>query len=59
MALETRPFPVLTGQAAKDFLEKVENFTTNETREHIREVNEWVRKTKEELRQRDKKLCLD
>ena len=54
MALETRPFPVLTGQAAKDFLNKVENFQTGETREHIREVNSWVRKSMEELRQREK-----
>jgi len=53
MALETRPFPVLTGQAAKDFLKKVENFTTPETREHIRGVNTWVRRTMEELRQRE------
>jgi hypothetical protein len=43
MALETRPFPVLRGKAARDFLKKVENFKTDETREHIREVNEWVR----------------
>jgi len=50
MALETRPFPVLTGQAAKDFLKKVENFKTDETREHIREVNRAVRKMIEESR---------
>ena len=50
MALETRPFPVLTGQAAKDFLEKVENFQTSETREHIREVNSLVRKSLEKSR---------
>ena len=55
MALETRPFPVLTGQAAKDFFEKVKNFKTAETREHIREVNCWVRESIEELRQREKK----
>ena len=54
MALETRPFPVLTGQAAKDFLKKVENFQTSETKEHIREVNNWVYKSLEELRQREK-----
>jgi len=42
MALETRPFPVLTGKAARDFLKKVENFKTTETREHIQEVNRWV-----------------
>jgi len=55
MALETRPFPVLTGKAARDFLKKVENFKTDETREHVREVNNWVRKSMEELRQREKK----
>jgi hypothetical protein len=44
MALETRPFPVLTGKAARDFLKKVENFETTETREHIQEVNRWVHK---------------
>ena len=43
MALETRPFPVLTGQAARDFQKKVENFKTTETREHIQEANQWVR----------------
>ena len=50
MALETRPFPVLTGQAAKDFLKKVENFETPETKEHIREVNQAVRKSIEKSR---------
>ena len=50
MALETRPFPVLTGQAAMDFLEKVENFKTSETREHIQTVNRGVRKMIEESR---------
>ena len=50
MALETRPFPVLTGQAAKDFLKKVENFQTSETKEHIQKVNHAVRKMIEESR---------
>jgi len=50
MALETRPFPVLTGQAARDFLKKVENFQTNETREHIQEVNRKVRASIEKSR---------
>ena len=44
MALETRPFPVLTGKAARDFLKKVENFKTTETPEEIKEVNRWVKK---------------
>jgi hypothetical protein len=51
MALETRPFPVLTGKAARDFLKKVENFKTTETPEHIREVNRGVQKMIEEARQ--------
>ena len=42
MALETRPFPVLTGKAAREFLKKVENFTTTETPEEIREINRWT-----------------
>ena len=50
MALETRPFPVLTGQAARDFLKKVENFTTDETPEHIREVKRQVRASIEKSR---------
>jgi len=50
MALETRPFPVLTGQAARDFLKKVENFKTAETKEHIQEVNKWVRESLEKSR---------
>lgn len=50
MALETRPFPVLTGQAARDFLNKVENFTINETREEIREYNRQVRQSLEKSR---------
>jgi hypothetical protein len=52
MALETRPFPVLTGRAARDFLKKVENFQTTETREHIQEVNRWVR----EILEKSKKM---
>ena len=51
MALETRPFPVLTGQAARDFREKVANFKTTETREHVQEVNRWARKMIEDARQ--------
>jgi hypothetical protein len=51
MALETRPFPVLTGKEARDFLKKVENFQTTETREHIQEVNRWVREMIEDARQ--------
>jgi len=50
MALEIRPFPVLTGQAARDFFEKVENFKTTETRDHIQMVNRGVRKMIEESR---------
>ena len=48
MALEIRPFPVLTGQAARDFLEKVENFKTTETKEHIHEVKRLVRESVEQ-----------
>jgi len=59
MALETRPFPVLTGQAARDFLKKVENFQTPETKEHIQEVNRWARKMIEEARQRERKHLYD
>jgi len=54
MALETRPFPVLTGQAARDFLKKVENFKTSETKEHIRECNRKYGRMIEESRQREK-----
>jgi len=50
MALETRPFPVLTGQAARDFLKKVENFTIPETKEEIREYNRKVRESIEKSR---------
>ena len=56
MALETRPFPVLTGQAAKDFLEKVKNFKTTETREHIQEVNRWVREIIEKSKKSDSEV---
>jgi len=59
MALETRPFPVLTGQAARDFLKKVENFTISETKEEIREYNRKYGKLIEEARQREKKLLYD
>jgi len=59
MALETRPFPVLTGKAARDFLKKVENFKTDETREHIREVNKAVREMIEKAEQRERKLFYD
>ena len=59
MALETRPFPVLTGQAAKDFLKKVENFRTSETNEHIRECNRKYGKMIEEARLRERKLMYD
>ena len=52
MALETRPFPVLTGQAARDFWKKVENFKTTETREHIQECKSKYGKLIEEARQR-------
>ena len=50
MALETRPFPVLTGKAARDFLKKVENFTITETREEIRECNRKVKESIEKSR---------
>ena len=53
MALETRPFPVLTGKAARDFFDKVENFKTTETREHIQECNRKYGKMIEEARQRE------
>ena len=56
MALETRPFPVLTGKAARDFLKKVENFQTSETKEHIQECNRKYGKMIEEARQRERKL---
>ena len=52
MALETRPFPVLTGQAARDFLEKVENFTITETKEEIREYTRKYREMIDRARQR-------
>ena len=42
MALEIKPIPVLRGKAAKDFWNKVKNFKTTETREHIQEVNSAV-----------------
>ena len=51
MALETRPFPVLKGKAARDFLKKVENFQTTETPEEIKEVNRWVQIMIEEAKQ--------
>ena len=50
MALETRPFPVLTGQAARDFLKKVENFTIPETPEEIKRINQEVRESLEKSR---------
>jgi len=53
MALETRPFPVLTGQAARDFLKKVENFKTTETKEHIRVCNHKYGKMIEESRRQE------
>jgi len=56
MALETRPFPVLTGQATRDFLKKVENFKTTETREHIQEVNRWVGEILEKSRKLGNKI---
>jgi len=58
MALETRPFPVLTGRAARDFLEKVENFKTSETRIHIRECNRKYGKMIEDARLRERKFAL-
>ena len=56
MALETRPFPVLTGKAARDFFEKVENFKTTETPEYVREVNRWVREILEKSRKAGNKV---
>jgi len=56
MALETRPFPVLTGKAARDFLKKVENFKTTETRKHIQECNHKYGRMIEEARQRERNL---
>jgi len=53
MALETRPFPVLKGKAAKDFLKKVETFKTTETREHIQECNRKYGMMIEEARKRE------
>jgi len=44
MALETRPFPELSGQALIDFLEKVKNFKSKTTREEIIEGLRKVRK---------------
>jgi hypothetical protein len=43
MALETRPFPELSGQALIDFLEKVENFTIKDSREELLERMRWGR----------------
>ena len=57
MALETRSFPVLTGKAARDFLKKVENFKTTETREHIQECNHKYGRMIDEARQRERKLA--
>jgi len=51
MALETRPFPVLKGKAARDFLKKVENFQTTETPEHIKECKRKYGKMIEDARQ--------
>jgi len=44
MALESRPFPELSGQALEDFLEKVENFKDDTPLERIREGVRWVRR---------------
>jgi hypothetical protein len=44
MALEISHVPVLTGQVAKDFLKKVENFTVKET---AAEVQEGLRQFRE------------
>jgi len=46
MALETKPIPVLTGQAAIDFHKKVKNFTVKES---LEEIKEEMRKTREFL----------
>jgi len=43
MALESRPFPELSGQALEDFLEKVENFKDDTPREKARESMRWAR----------------
>jgi hypothetical protein len=50
MALETRPFPVLTGKAARDFWKKVDNFQITETPEQIKEINRKVRASIERSR---------
>jgi chromosome condensin MukBEF MukE localization factor len=50
MALETKPFPELTGQAAADFLEKVENFKITQTKEDIQRIKQAVRKSLEKSR---------
>jgi hypothetical protein len=51
MALETRPFPELSGQALIDFLEKVKNFKDDTPREKIieglRKVREMIAKQRE------------
>ncbi|MDR1022938.1 MAG: hypothetical protein LBL94_06695 [Prevotellaceae bacterium] len=39
MALETKPIPVLRSKAAKDFWEKVENFTISESKEEVQAIN--------------------
>jgi hypothetical protein len=44
MALETRPFPELSGQALIDFLEKVKNFKDDTPREKMIEGLRWVRR---------------
>jgi len=50
MALESRPFPELSGQALEDFLEKVENFKDDTPLERIREGVRWVRSGMDRIR---------
>jgi hypothetical protein len=53
MALETRPFPELSGQALIDFLEKVKNFKSKVTREEIIENLRWVRRETDRIRKEE------
>jgi hypothetical protein len=58
MALETRPFPELSGQAVVDFLEKVKNFKDDTTREEIieglRKVRKMIAKQQEKAKEYDR-----
>jgi hypothetical protein len=55
MALETRPFPELSGQALTDFLEKVKNFKCTTPPEEVKESIRLYR----EMMERSRKMQME